>query len=224
MKLAIFVSTIADGSMKSLTGDFREAQDARTQFLNKNEIQVDQTTLLQVVYEGEDYRRYKTVGGVDGGDGITRPASIVSDALLTRDADHALLLPIADCAPLVIFDETTGAMMLSHLGRQSVEQDGGRGSVEYFIRETGASLPSLKVWLGPAAGAENYPVWAMENRGLHEIILEQLKGVGVSSGQVEEMLIDVTKDPQYYSHSNFLKGLQDDIGDGRFAVVAVTQD
>lgn len=221
MTTHIFVSTITDGNMKSTNGDYREVQENRQRFLAKNGIEIQNTTLLQVVYEGNDYCRYATVADEDMGDGIASPPSIVSDALLTYTPGQALFLPIADCAPLVIWSDEKNAMMLSHLGRQSVEQGGGRKSIEYFLQETGVSPTSLRLWLGPAAGAENYPLWACENRGLHEVILDQLALAGVQPSQIEVSPVDVTKDPAYYSYSNFLKGLQVEAGDGRFAVVAV---
>lgn len=223
MQLSIYTSTIADGSMKSLTGNYAEVLAVREQFLNKNEIKAEDTTLVQVVYEGDGYCRYVTLADADRGDGIVRSPSFVSDAIVAKTPGHALLLPIADCAPLVLFDPTTGAVMLSHLGRHSTEQDGGMRSVEYFSAETGARPELVQAWLGPAAGADNYPLWAFENKGFHEVITSQLYAAGVIQENLTVQTIDVTTHPDYFSHSNFLKGQQSDAGDGRFAVVAVVR-
>ncbi len=221
MNVRIFSSTVADGSMKSSKGDYRETISARRGFLDKHGIPADEAVLLRVAYEGDDYCRYVSVDDKYSGEGITRPATIVSDALFTQTENLALFLPLADCAPLVIYDEASSAVMLSHLGRHSVEQGGGRKSVEYYLQETGVSPASLRLWLGPAAGVESYPIWALEGKGLHEAILEQLESAGIERSQIDFTPVDTTKDPSYYSHSNYLKGLQD--SDGRFAVVAVIE-
>lgn len=207
--------------MKSINGDFKEVLGRREAFLSSNNIAAKDVTLLQVVYEGDDYCRYEVIDNEARGDGIIRHPSIISDALLTKGAGHALLLPIADCAPLVIFDEDSGWMMLSHLGRHSVEQSGAERSLEYFLEQTGVSLSTVRFWLGPAAGKGRYPLRAFEGKSLHEVILGQLMGVGAERNAIEVSRIDTTLDDDYYSHSNYLKGLQDEAGDGRFGVVAV---
>ncbi|UTX51142.1 polyphenol oxidase family protein [Candidatus Saccharibacteria bacterium TM7i] len=223
MNVRILVSTVADGSMKSTNGDFAEVIDNRRAFLGKHGLKPEDATLLHVVYEGDDYCRYVETGEADRGDGIIRVPTIDSDALLTRQPGQVLLLPVADCAPLVLFDETMGVLMLSHLGRHSAEQEGGRKSVEYFLAQSGTSPASVKAWLGPAAGKDGYPLWAFDNRGLHEVIVEQLLATGLRRDQIEVSPADTTTDSEYYSHSNFLKGLQGEVGDGRFAVAAVIE-
>lgn len=223
MNLRILVSTIADGSMKSTNGDFAEIIDNRRIFLEKHGLRPEDATLLHVVYEGDDYCRYEEVAETDKGDGIVRIPTIDSDALLTQQPGQMLFLPVADCAPLVLFDESTGTLMLSHLGRHSTEQAGGRKSVDYFLRQSGASPASVKAWLGPAAGKDGYPLWAFDNRGLHDVIVEQLLSAGLVREQIEVSPVDTTTHSEYYSHSNFLKGLQDGVGDGRFAVAVVME-
>lgn len=222
MNMKVLVSHVSDGSMRSLVGGFDATLPARHTFLERHGVQAEDTVLVRVAYEGDDYCRYVTVGEDNCGDGITRPPEIISDALLTKERGVALLLPLADCAPLVLFDEQTGVIMLSHLGRHSVEQFGAKKSVDYFIKETGASPASLKAWLGPAAGAANYPLWAFQNRGLHDVITEHLLDAGLSIEQIDTKdAVDTTTHADYFSHSNFLKGLQNE--DGRFAVVAVME-
>jgi hypothetical protein len=54
---------------------------------------------------------------------------------------------------------------------------------------------------------------------MHDVATEQLLIAGVAAEHIIGSLIDTTKDKNYFSHSEFLKGNRDT--DGRFAVVTV---
>ena len=108
--------------------------------------------------------------------------------------------------------------MVSHLGRQSTEIDGAKKSVEYLQREFGCDPLDLKIWVGPAVGKESYQLHRLENKGLHEAILEQLHAAGVPETNIEVSRVDTATSPDYFSHSAFIRG--DKPVDSRFAVVA----
>ena len=218
MALNIFVSKIQDGSMKSIhSGDIEKVNQARTNFLLKNDINPIDTTLVRVKYEGDNYKRYFTADDSYKGDGIVRESTIDCDAIVTLDNNHALFLPLADCIGVVLHDVNKNIMMVSHLGRHSLEQLGGVASVDYLTKYLDINPKNLKVWFSPAAGKEAYPLFYY-NRSLHEVAFEQLTSAGVLSENIELSSIDSAKNEEYYSHSQFLKGNRKD--DGRFAIVA----
>jgi copper oxidase (laccase) domain-containing protein len=222
MTFAIHCSTATDGSMKSTDKSYASVLPARQMFLETHDIKPEDTTLLQLVYETEDFCRYITLTDDNRGDGITRQATIVSDALVTTRPSHALFLPLADCIGAVLYDPDTSVLMVSHLGRHNVEQGGGSKSVQYLVKNHDVNPKNLKVWLSPAAGKDNYPLHAFDNRGLHEVATEQLITAGIVPGNIDTSPIDTTTDTTYFSHSEFLKGHRDT--DGRFGVVAVMRD
>jgi copper oxidase (laccase) domain-containing protein len=222
MTFAIHCSTATDGSMKSTDKSYASVLPARQKFLETHDIKPEDTTLLQLVYETEDFCRYITLTDDNRGDGITRQATIVSDALVTTRPSHALFLPLADCIGAVLYDPDTSVLMVSHLGRHNVEQGGGSKSVQYLVKNHDVNPKNLKVWLSPAAGKDNYPLHAFDNRGLHEVATEQLITAGIVPGNIDTSPIDTTTDTTYFSHSEFLKGHRDT--DGRFGVVAVMRD
>jgi hypothetical protein len=220
MPLKIFTSNRSDGSMKlAHNSDFKIASQTRTGFLLKNDIQPETTTLVGVRYEGNDYCRYITIGEEYKGDGIVRQSTIVSDALVVTHPNHALFLPLADCVGAVLYDPTKNMLMVSHLGRHNLEQNGGTHSVEFLAKQHNVNPKDVVVWLSPAAGKTNYPLFAFNNRSLHEIATEQLINAGILSENIDISPIDSSLDKNYYSHSQFLKGQQDD--DGRFGIVAI---
>jgi copper oxidase (laccase) domain-containing protein len=218
--LSIFTSIRADGSMKSIhSGDIEAVNSARAAFLKKHDISPDDTTLVRMTYDRNDFLRYSTVNDESKGDGITKDSTIISDGLIVTQPNHALFLPLADCIGVVLHDPTKDIMMVSHLGRHNLEQFGGTKSVTYLARNHHVNPEDLTVWLSPAAGSDAYPLFAFDNRSLHDVAIEQLVNGGILAKNITTSPIDVTNDGNYYSHSKFLKGAQTD--DGRFAIAAV---
>lgn len=222
MSLMIAVSTINDGSMKSTDGSFASVLPARTDFLQRNNIDPYEAALVHLTYDGDNYTRFVVADEDLSGDGITRVPSIVADALVTTTPNLALFLPLADCIGAVIHDTAQDVLMLSHLGRHNLEQHGGTRSIEYLVDTFDSNPADIEVWLSPAAGGENYPLHAFNNRSMQSVATEQLVEAGILPEHIVHSPIDVTEDENYFSHSEFLKGNRE--SDGRFAVVAKLLD
>ena len=218
MSIEYYASKTIDGSMKSPDQSFQTVLAARSTFLRGNHIDPENTTLLHVTYENDNFCRYDIVLDHNKGDGIVRTTSIEADALVVTRPGHALLLPLADCVGSVIHDPTKNILMVSHLGRHNLEQFGGTRCIEYLTSKLNVNPHDLVIWLSPAAGQKNYPLHAFNNRGMHEVAIEQLIDGGVSPKNIQSSFIDTTTNLDYFSHSQFLKGNRD--SDGRFCIVA----
>ena len=116
-------------------------------------------------------------------------------------------------------DPIKDILMVSHLGRQNLEQLAGTKCIQYLADQYQVNPQDLTVWLSPAAGKENYPLYTFDNRSLHDVATEQLLTSGILKENVSVSPIDVTVDQNYFSHSQFLKGNR--TTDGRFAIVAM---
>lgn len=218
MKIA--TSTIKDGTMKSIhKGDIASVNEHRTSFLRRHDIQPADTTLVRLIYEGNDYKRYASIDNAAKGDGIVRQSTITADALVVTQPGHALFLPIADCIGAVIHDPTKNILMVSHLGRHNLEQNGGAASVQYLAEQFGASPTDLTVWLSPAAGKASYPLFSFDNQSLHDVAKQQLVNAGILATNIEISKIDSAADTNYFSHGQYLKGNRET--DGRFSIVAI---
>lgn len=92
-----------------------------------------------------------------------------------------------------------------------------------FLQESCNSNPAdLKVWLSPAVGKVTYPITKKGGKSLQELILEQLASAGVPRGNIEVCEVDTAVDPNYFSHSRWKAGKQEN--DDRFAVVAMMRE
>lgn len=214
------VSSKQDGNLKFGVADDAETLENRQRFLNTLGIDINHTSLVGITYDTDDFAKYriaslhdKTVGML-----VSNMTQHV-DALVVDQPNHALFLPLADCVGAVLYDPMRKLLMVSHLGRHSVEQEGAGKSVRYLVENFGIKPTDLLVWLSPAVGKATYPLTAFSGKSLYEVIVGQLTGVGVKQENIEVSDVDTATDKNYYSHSQYLKG--NEAEKGRFAIVAM---
>lgn len=212
------ISSKGDGNMKFGIGDEADVYKNRLAFLKTAGIDIDHTTLVAITYDTDDFTKYRVVDGDEKSTGMHSMDNVIyADALVTKEPNRALFLPLADCVGAIIYDAEHHALMVSHIGRHSAEMDGGLRSVKYLEDAFGSDPAQLKVWLSPGVGRDTYPLHRFGGKGLQDVILDQLQAAGVSNEHVETSHIDTAKSKEYYSHSEYLKGSDEQ---GRFAIVA----
>lgn len=175
---------------------------------------------VAITYDVENFCEYRIVTANDEGDGMRGEASARADALVTTTPGHVLFLPVADCVATTIFDEEQGVLMLSHLGRHSLEQQGGTRSVEFLVKHFSVTPSRLKIWLSPAPGKQVYPIHKLNGQGMKEAVYEQLLSAGIRLENIIDEDIDTAISDDYFSYSEYLKGNKPE---GRFAMLAVMQ-
>lgn len=207
------ISSHTDGSMKDGADILTpSAVINRHKFLETCGMPDDRSALFYATFEGTDFCRYH-----EAIPGTVNPA----DALVTREQELPLFLPLADCTGAVLYDSRQRILMVSHLGRHSTEQFGAKQSVAYLEKHFGTHPKDLLVWLSPSPNGESYPLWAFDNRSFRQVLDEQFRHAGVPSESIEASPVDTITDTRYYSHSEFLKGNRPT--DGRYAIVAMLQ-
>lgn len=219
-KVLAALSSRADGKMKFGVGGDNTVLQNRLAFLKKAGIDSAHTTQVAVTFETGDFTKYREAKASEKNVGIADSGNVQhADALVVAHPNHALFLPLADCVGAILFDPKNHILMVSHLGRHSTEQDGGRKSVMYLHDNFGTNPADVLVWLSPAVGKATYPLHAFNGTGLKEVVAGQLQRAGVLKKHIEISSIDTAHDGNYYSHSEFLKGNRAE--NGRFAVVAM---
>lgn len=219
----VLISQVPDGNM--YMPDDQENQDVisnRIGFFKKHNLSIDHASRVNILYEGDDYRRYIEVDESDKGKGMRGNDIAPADALVTRTPGHVLFLPLADCVGMIVYDPDHRVLMLSHVGRHSLEQNGAYTSIQYLATTYGSDKTRLQVWLTPAPGRKNYPVYAFGGRDFKEIVFEQLDAAGVPRENITNNPLDSTTDDRYFSHSEFLAGRRSN--DGRYCIATVMCD
>lgn len=194
----------------------------RQVFLQRHNIQIQQTTRLEIRFDGDDFCRYKDIDESVKGVGLQDKKGVTADALITTHLDHALFLPIADCVGAAIFDPKHNVLAVVHLGRHSLEQNGGHEIVSHLITNYGSNPAQLRVHLTPAAGKSEYTIWALDNKGIKEATRQQLASAGVRDENIIDTAVETTNSSDYYSYSQFLQGNRTE--DGDHAIVAMMTD
>lgn len=213
------VSSAKDGNMKLGVGDESNVLASRAAFLQTVGIRPQDTTVVKITYDTDDFAKYRVVTPEDKGGGMTQDHPVQpADALVVDKPNHALFLPLADCVGAILYDEAHHVLMVSHLGRHSVEVHGATRGIEYLEEHFATNPAHIKVWLSPGVGKASYPLHAFEGKGLHEVIISQLHAAGVVDEHIENSAVDTATNESYYSHSQYLKGKRE--VPGRFAVVA----
>lgn len=219
MPLHYAISTIADGNMYDRHDPFsRTVVDTRRRYLREHGFDPDHAIRLIVTYDTDTFCRYTQVGAPERGKGMADGAFGHYDALITTSRNTPLFLPIADCIGVVLYDPVHEVLALAHFGRHSLEQSGGQRIIEYLNTHYGTHPADIQVVATPAAGKENYPIWALDNKGMKEVMYEQLTTAGVPIENITDNPADTTTDRRYYSYSEFMKGNRQE--DGDFCVVA----
>jgi len=220
-KIVTALSSVEDGDMKFGSKPDEEVRLNREQFLARAGIDLLQTTLVNVSYQDNtNFTRYLILDEDHQGQGMSTPGSLVhADAVVVTRPGHAIFLPLADCVGAIIYDPRNQIMMVSHLGRHSLEQNGAARSIEFLIDGFDSDPAELLVWLSPAASQGAYPLYSFNNRGLIDVTSEHMMRAGVDPNNVEISAIDTATSPEYNSHSQYLAGERDD--DGRFAIAAM---
>lgn len=224
--LLVAISTVQNGNMYNRHDPLDpDVIENRRRYLSERGIDFNRTTRVNVSggvriteHHETNWCRYVDVDNTLIGKGMTDGHIVFADALVTNKPNVALFLPVADCVGTVLYDPVKQVVMVSHLGRHSLEQNGGVMSVQYLIDHYQSRPEDIKVWLTPAPNKEAFPIWALDGKGMKEATFEQLAAAGIRAENITDNPADTVTDLNYYSYSEFLKGNRP--VDGDYAIVA----
>jgi len=216
--VSVSISTVSDGSMYNRTDPSdMDVIENRSAYLSRQGISIDASVRAKTSYDRADFCRYVAVDTSDNASGMYGDEAPIADALITQTVGQTLFLAVADCVGAVFFDPVQQVLMLSHLGRHSLEQEGAAKSVHHLVTHYQSNPKNILVWLTPAPSKEIYPIWALDNKGMKEATFEQLASAGILSENITDNPIETDKDTRYFSYSEFLKGHRED---GDHAIIA----
>lgn len=235
-KIQVFVSSRDDGNMKYEKGD--DAAKNMAIFAELNQLDPNKYVVMRVD-DAEQWDVIREVTADDAGAGAAKPETRISaDALVTAQPNLALLLPIADCCPVVLYDSAHNVAALVHLGWKSSEANLVTKVVNHLQRTHATNPSQLVAYLGPCIKPESYvfedrprqadkPEWQafvqqQANGWSIDIVgynRQQLVAAGVLTQNIQISAIDTAVSNDYFS--NYRAAKQDVAqAEGRFAVVA----
>jgi len=81
-----------------------------------------------------------------------------ADIILTSDMNHAIAIQTADCVPILIADQRSGAVAAAHAGWRGLAARAPETAVQALVRESGGRPSDFIVAVGPAIAACCYEV------------------------------------------------------------------
>lgn len=185
-------------------------------------IVASKTVGLYVTYgAGRSYTHIISVS--EGGDqgALDQTGWVEADAIVTDTPGVALILPIADCNAVIIYDPEQRVIGLAHLGWHSTVNNLARELVEYLTTKYHSKPGSLLVYFSPSIRKESYrfdrledtldtswhrePYAILQPNGEYHIDLvkyniDALIASGVQESHIEVCPVDTCADQRYNSH------------------------
>lgn len=232
------VSSKEDGNMKyGLTED---AAQNLERFIEKVQQPPGKVAVIYV-NDPNGWDVIHEVTPMDATGALTPEARVHADAFITNVPNILMVLPTADCTPIVIYDPTTHAVALVHLGWQSTEADLAYKVVQRMCERYDSKPEDLQVYAGPSIRAESYifdkplkqadnPAWqpflykvdagtAIDLIGFNR---QRLLDAGVLAGRIEICPVNTATSNNYFSHYRAVR-TGNSIDDGRFVTICVLQ-
>lgn len=242
-----FVSSCEDGTMAN--GAERptpEMLENRARFKEKAGMCTTRLVVQQVLYSTPEVAQtYDTIKRINletlrEGEAADDGSAIVhADAIVTDDERISIMLPTADCIPMVISDEDRPLIAVAHVGRHSAFVNLPYKLVRYLRDECHNFNPAdLSVWLGPSINNgyhtleskgtpwpdEKWEKFIIFNGRQHEVDLQgmvkaQLLNAGISKAHIHTTNVDTYSHEEYFSHRAATEGGFAEKG-GRFVTLA----
>ena len=196
------ISTLGDGNMRAFSdaefGSVLANQQKLIEAIGANAAARVLTTYVNRVAFTE---YYSVDSDSNAKHSIEKPEARLqlADGLVTKDVSLALLLPLADCLGVVVYDAEQKILGLLHSGRQNLEEDGAYKFIEYLKAKFACEPKNLRVYFSPHA--QSFKIFALNNAGLSEAAEEQLLRAGIKSEQIERSSVDTVTDINYPSNS-----------------------
>ena len=203
-KVALVISTLDDGNMRAFSDN-----EFETVLENQSKLSIALGTLanktarvLTTYTNRKSFTEYYEITPESLPEhSIERPESdlVCADGLVTKTKEFVMLLPLADCLGIVIYDEEQGVLGLLHSGRQNLEEDGAYKFANYLKEQFGCKPEDLRVYFTPHA--QNFEIFALDHAKLAEAAEEQLSRAGVKNENIERSDIDTVTNPDFPSNS-----------------------
>lgn len=231
-------STMEDGNMSVRYGEEEEVSDNIEHFLEASSFDNDSIVFTNVSLHSNDivevdshyaemYREHKK--------------RVLSDCVLTQEVGLGLMLVVADCLPVVVYDPRSRTLALAHLGKLGTQKYLLPKLLDRMCTRYDAKKEDLIIIFGPAVRAKsdlfeeldpNRAAFDFESDGWKKHIDEiedgylidtvgynysQLEKCGVDKTQVIDCGVDTCTDERFFSHKrDYVNGVPDQ---GRFACV-----
>lgn len=223
MKVFYYFSTTNDGNLAFHTGDDKN-------FVIKNR----QNLAKKLSYKNEDlvYMNQIHTANIEVVDENSPKLIENCDSIVTNSKNLPLMVMVADCIPIILYDEVKNVIAAIHAGRNSTFLKIASKTVEVMVEKFSCETKNIKAILGPSIQKCCYEVSEdlvkiveksfgkefVENRNinLQAINKKLLNEAGVDNIEISNICTKCSNKP-YFSYRN-------DKNCGRFAAIVMLKD
>jgi polyphenol oxidase len=153
------------------------------------------------------------------GVGMAGGLPVMADAVVTKTPGVGLMVLLADCQSVSLFDPVAMVVALIHAGRRSLQEQLVAKCIDHLRHHYGTDPENLLAYLGPSISPQHhvFEPWITEEAtgwGKHMSVtstghyaldiqgysIEQLRLGGVRVKNIEAAGIDTYSSPQFFSH------------------------
>jgi polyphenol oxidase len=92
------------------------------------------------------------------------------DAMISNVPDIALAVMVADCIPILYYDEVHQAIGVAHAGRVGTLLQVGQKCARAMVENFGTRMQELRIWMGPSIRSCCYEVGFEATQGLESFL------------------------------------------------------
>ncbi|QQS61382.1 MAG: peptidoglycan editing factor PgeF [Candidatus Moraniibacteriota bacterium] len=149
LRVKKFLSLRGDGNMAYYAGKGREkAQENRYRFFENLGISLERSVFLKQIHGTKSTLVRKE--DIGRGSKSHENALLDTDAIITDIFDVALVVQIADCVPILFFEDNFGFIGAIHSGWRGTLQNITGKTIENAVKTYGLNRDVIKVWIGPS--------------------------------------------------------------------------
>ncbi len=226
-------STISDGNMSLIKGDYQEAVENRQRWLSKNNVDPQKTVFMLPTHEDQII----LVNPKNAGKGFNQQDQALSvDGIVTNDNSLSLFTLVGDCMPVILYNAERSIIGLVHVGHRNLTNKTLPKAINFIRESFGTNPEELYVEIGPSIGPCCFkPVFPEKTSDLLKPYLQntnedqfsldiwqcaedQLIAAGIKPANLKNQKICTYHSGQYYSQRKYkMEELEHDY---RFGVLA----
>ena len=208
-QIKYYFTTTQDGNLAYHVGDIKENVD-------KNR----ENVAIKMDYKNEDLVYMNQVHGNNVQIVTSDSPKLIEncDGLITKDKELPLMVMVADCIPILFFDEIEGVIAAVHAGRNSTFLKIAQITANKMMHELGCIANNIKVIMGPSIHSCCYEVsdelldivktsfgekfCKGKNIDLHGINIMLLEEVGIRHIRISDICTKCSDEPFFSFRKN----------------------
>lgn len=178
----IFISSkVSDGNMDFRFGDSKEVSENRKRFFKK--VGIESVIEVKQVHSNNIVLVTKT-----------SDSNTMADGMITNKTNIYLMLKVADCIPIGLYDPKNHAIGLIHVGRRGLATGIIKNAIKKMVENFDSKPKDLIVQFGPSIGPCCYrlDLWKQTE--------DQLVNLGVLKKNIDNPRICTYHTKEYFSH------------------------